>query len=237
MKPTSWMASLDHWRLGDFHLIVAGDGIRSDVQIVAAHVNALGVGLSRLSLLEIQLGQIAKSTLVIPTVPLRTEIIEQRVFITQSGAPLQMEVPTAADVISSMEGVVDPNQGTRRAENRAFWQRFIDGVHFDHPDQAAPRHGGDNWVKIALPEPNRLAYSIPLDGIETRGRPVHQVTRSGRRSSLRGTRRQSWKALRAESGLDLVDKSPRAEPLPDAIGVYRDRLEFASDDEQLAWLN
>ena len=42
--------------------------------------------------------------------------------------------------------------------------------------------------------------------------------------------------LRAESGLDLVDKSPRAEPLPDAIGVYRDRSEFASDDEQLAWL-
>ena len=79
--------------LGDFHLIVAGDGIRSDLQTVAAHLNALGAGLSRLSLLEIQLWADNQGrTLVVPTVPLRTEIIEQRVFISQSGAPLQMEL-------------------------------------------------------------------------------------------------------------------------------------------------
>ena len=97
--------------LGDFHLIVAGDGIRSDLQTVAAHLNALGAGLSRLSLLEIQLWADSQGrTLVVPTVPLRTEIIEQRVFITQSGAPLQMEVQTIAEATSSMESVVDPNQ-------------------------------------------------------------------------------------------------------------------------------
>ena len=52
-----------------------------------------------------------------------------------------------------MESVVDPNLTSRRAENCAFWQRFIDGAHFDHPDQPAPRHGGDNWVSTFLPGP------------------------------------------------------------------------------------
>jgi hypothetical protein len=31
-----------------------------------------------------------------------------------------------------------------RDQNKAFWNRLINEVRFDHPDQMPPRHGGNN---------------------------------------------------------------------------------------------
>ena len=49
----------------------------------------------------------------------------------------------------------NPNRAIVRAQARAFWQRFIDEVEFDDPQQPRPRHGGHNWVRIVLPSPAR----------------------------------------------------------------------------------
>ncbi|RWP27781.1 hypothetical protein [Mesorhizobium sp.] len=139
--------------LGDFHLIVAGDGIRSDLHAISDHLNASGLAAARFSLLEIQLWKDDQDrTLIVPSVPVRTEVIQQRVLMTETGRPLRIE-ETGDDVAEASEQVVDPEQAKQRASNRIFWRSFIDTVKFDHPDQPVPRHGGNNWVRVPLPEP------------------------------------------------------------------------------------
>ncbi|MER8849832.1 hypothetical protein [Mesorhizobium australicum] len=143
-------------KLGDFQLIIAGDGIRSDTHAIAEHLNSQGAGLAQLTLLEVQIWQAASGAIVVvPMVPLRTEVLQQRVLINGDGMPLQLEnqAVAATQADESMESVVDPDRVNRRGVNRSFWQRFIDQVQFEHADQLPPRHGGDNWVRIPLPEP------------------------------------------------------------------------------------
>ncbi|ESZ72422.1 hypothetical protein X727_07985 [Mesorhizobium sp. L103C119B0] len=78
-------------------------------------------------MLEIQLWQAASGAIVVmPIVPLRTEVLQQRVLVNGEGMPLQLDTQeigsTQAD--ESMESVVDPDRVNRRSINRAFWQRF-----------------------------------------------------------------------------------------------------------------
>jgi hypothetical protein len=139
-------------RVGDFILIVAGDGIRSDLQAIAAHLNAHSGLAAKLALVEFQLwSDDAGRTMVVPAVPLRTEVIQQRVVVASDGLPLKLEV--VSDEANETEAIVDPERASQREASRAFWQRFIDTVQFDHPDQPPPRHGGVGWVKIDMPEP------------------------------------------------------------------------------------
>ncbi|MES0022088.1 MULTISPECIES: hypothetical protein [unclassified Mesorhizobium] len=143
-------------KLGDFQLIIAGDGIRSDTHAIAEHLNSQGAGLAQLTLLEIQLWQAASGTIVVlPIVPLRTKVLQQRVLVDGGGVPLQLETQEigASEASETMESVVDPESGSRRSVNRAFWQRFKDHVQFDHSDQLPARHSGDNWVRIPLSKP------------------------------------------------------------------------------------
>jgi hypothetical protein len=129
---------------GDFHLFVAGDGIRSDLHSISEHLEFSGLAAARFSLVEMQLWKDADGAiLVVPTVPVRTEIIRHRVLVTESGD------------IARLEEVRDEERASTddpaRAANRIFWQSFIDTVKFDHPDQPKPRHGGNNWVGLSLP--------------------------------------------------------------------------------------
>ncbi|RWO61782.1 hypothetical protein [Mesorhizobium sp.] len=110
-------------KLGDFQLIIAGDGIRSDTHAIAEHLNSQGAGLAQLTLLEIQLWQAASGNLVVlPSVPLRTEVLQQRVFVDGGGMPLQLAAPEGANPLldEAMESVVDPERGSRRSVNRVF---------------------------------------------------------------------------------------------------------------------
>ena len=139
-------------RSGDFVLIIAGDGIRSDVHAVADHLNQNAVTKSRLALVEIQTWQNeAGELVVVPCVPLRTEVIQQRVLVSADETPLELSLE---DQRGEMEQVVDPEAAARRAVVRAYWQKFIDEVEFDHPEQSKPKHQGHNSVRIDLPPKN-----------------------------------------------------------------------------------
>jgi hypothetical protein len=134
---------------GEFDLIVAGDGIHPDLAVIGDHLMEHSALASRLALVEFQLWSDGERTLVVPSLPLRTEILEHRIVTGADGAPWALK-PTTEEAGTSNPG--DPAR-LQREENRRFWQSFIDEVRFDHPDQPRPRHGGNNWTRLALPEP------------------------------------------------------------------------------------
>ena len=139
-------------KTGDFVLIIAGDGIRADVHAIADHLNQTSGLNSRMALVEFQLWENDQDGLVIiPTIPLRTELVQHRVFLTDDGTPIAFGAPEASEDDTS--SIVDPDREASKTTEKNFWQAFIDDVQFDHPDQPKPRHGGHGWVRMQLPEP------------------------------------------------------------------------------------
>lgn len=135
-------------RTSDFHLIIAGDGIREDTGVISTYIADMGV---RLALIEVRLWRSNRgNTLITSSVPFRSEVIRQRVLVDLNDAPLPIEYMSDPTDFTR-EGPPRSQQGL--VANRAFWQQFIDEVRFDNADQAPPRHGGNNWVQIMLPAP------------------------------------------------------------------------------------
>lgn len=129
---------------GEIELIVAGDGIREDTAAISEHLRDSG---ARLTLLELQVWKDSSSRLLlVPHIPFRTEVQRQRVIVDEAGRPLSVEESQDDRTAPAGEG-----RNENRAENRAFWDRFIDDAKFDHPDQGKPRHGGQNNVRMSLP--------------------------------------------------------------------------------------
>lgn len=164
---------------GDFHLLIVGDGIRSDLHAIGAYINATLAAFSRLSLVELQVWKGAAGNLVVlPQLPLRTEIVKQRLVVDQAGAPVQLTLESAEDIGFESREVARPDQVGQRAANRVFWQAVIDSVQLDHPDQPPARHGGDNRIRFNLPAglwltayrwgkgPDEIGIFMPLAGSE-----------------------------------------------------------------------
>ena len=138
-------------RRGDFILIIAGDGIRADVHGISDYLNQSSGLAARMALVEFQLWEGNAGLVVMPHIPLKTEMIEQRIVTSGDGTPLQMERPNITE--EDAEDLIDQDRAASKLSERAFWQSFIDQVRFEHPDQPGPRHGGHAWVRIPMPEP------------------------------------------------------------------------------------
>lgn len=217
---------------GDFDLVIAGDGIRTDLEAIAGHLNSRTGHVGRLALVEIQLWEDASGrTLVVPSLPFRTQVLEHRVLMDQAGLPLRL-TPVADREEVALDAVVEPDRAVRQNQDRVFWQRFIDSARFDHPDQPPPRHGGRNWVKIDMPAPGRwiTAYRI-ADG--TTGLFLTLVGEVGE---------AVYRALEAEQAeldeeleMPVQFKIEAEAPFKGQILVER-RLDVGDDVAQFAWL-
>jgi hypothetical protein len=218
---------------GDFHLVIAGDGIRSDLQAIAAHLNGSAMGMARLSLVEIQLwSDPLGRVVVVPGLSLRTAVVEQRVVVNQDGIPLRLAESAPATPVTSApaDPVSDAEALARRAANRHFWQRVIDNLRFDHPDQPPPRHGSNNWVRLDLPSP---AVGITLYRTPNELGAFLRVQGEEGQAFLQALAEQA-DTLRAETGLDLVFEEGDA---PRMKVIHRFAADHApSNDEQFAWL-
>jgi hypothetical protein len=139
---------------GDFLCAIAGDGIRSDLQSLRRLLAAQGGVLSQLALVEIRTYRDAIGrTLLVPSVPLHTEVVQREVLVRPDGVPLERTTPLE-EVAPAQESTAQPKAtSASKLENRAFWDKFIEQVKFDHPDQTPPRHGGNNFVRLDLPGP------------------------------------------------------------------------------------
>lgn len=141
---------------GDIQLIIAGDGIRRGLDAVMRQLDERVGILANVSLLEVATWKGDDGTeLVMPRVAMRTEVLERRVMVDQSGSPLA-DVSEPDEVVlaeGQLRGVVSET----RAENRRFFDRVLselaEPISQVHPEQEAARHGGNNWIKIPFPEP------------------------------------------------------------------------------------
>ncbi|MEM5453064.1 hypothetical protein [Paraburkholderia guartelaensis] len=156
-------------RSGDFLLAIAGDGIRSDLHALRNLLANQGGILARLALLEIRLFRDASGrTLLVPNVPVQTELVMREVFVNgRREHPAEQVEHTfperGEDLTAGNEPrIAAPASSEARAKNREFWERFISLARFDHPDQTAPRHGGNNYVRLDLPGPvsGLVAYRV-----------------------------------------------------------------------------
>ena len=148
-------------RNGDFHLVIAGDGIREDMLTIAEHIGDKG---TQLALVEFQRWTNAEGhQLIIPHIPFKTEVVRQRLLFDQEQNVIQIQ-SSDHDAEATLSNGQTPEQASIREQNRNFWQAFIDNAEFDHPDQGRPRHGGNNWVKIPLPYPAKWITAYRAEG-------------------------------------------------------------------------
>lgn len=216
---------------GDFDLIVAGDGIRADIQAIAAHLNSYSGLTSRLALLEIQLWEDdAGRTIVIPFLPYRTEIVQHRVIVDAAGIPLALT--TEVEDVDQAAPVIDIERKTQAALNRSFWQRFINTVRFDHADQAAPRHGGKNWTKLPFPAP--IVWITAYRNKSEAG-VFFRLTGDACRALYVDLSGQADDLCR-ETGLPLVFDVKSSDPFSATVAAVKP-LGSSSEAEQLAWLS
>jgi hypothetical protein len=218
-------------RTGDFLLVIAGDGIREDAQAIAEH---LAGSRARLGLLEIRIWQDAAGRrVVVPQVPLKTEVLRLRVVTDAEGAPLPLAEDAEAGAAGGEAAPPDPARAARRAENRAFWQAFIDGMQFSHPDQPPPRHGGNNWVRIPLPPPARWLTVYRMSNVQQAG--LWLLPGEGA-AALFAALDSDLDAIRAETGLDALRTRETPEAPPTMLAVRAPPEAFASDAALSAWL-
>ncbi|WP_417524087.1 hypothetical protein [Marinovum sp.] len=214
----------ENLRTGDFDLIVAGDGIREDMSVIADHLSHHG---ARLALVEFQIWEDGAGTqLVVPSIPFRTEVHRQRILVTSDGIPLEVD-NRESDV--EVETVTDPGSADRRAQNRAFWQRFIDEVDFDHPEQPSPRHGGNNWIRIPLPgDVWMTAYrNDRMTGLFIPKKHVDAVA---------DLLREEGEAIRQEISLPGLRFHTLDDPAKPTIAVDEPLTALPSEDAQIEWL-
>ncbi len=213
---------------GDFQLIIAGDGIREDMKAISELLRDQGASLA---LVEFQLWQNSKGhTLLVPFVPFRTEVMRQRIVTDASGAPLELVDEDEALEVQE----IDPERAATLSANREFWQRFIDQVIFDHPDQSKPRHGGNNWVRVLLPSPARwfTAYRYQ-QASDVLGFSLLEEKGSGLLKSLANDQDD----IRAETGLDTLRFFAKHSREPGlAFAIDAPWSDFSDDEGRIAWL-
>ena len=218
-------------KAGDFLVIIAGDGIREDVLAIAEHLNMNSGMATSLALTEFQMfmGPTGE-TVIIPRVPVRTDVLTHRVYLGHGGEPITIEPEGEQE--ARTDAVIDPEGAKRRETDAAFWQAFCDRVKFDHPDQPPARRGGFGWAKLPMPEPvNRIAayrtakgtagFFFRLKGDE--GQIIHEELSAARSK------------LEAELGAKLNEQDHKSDPFEIMIDVaYPD--DPLQDEAFLAWL-
>lgn len=209
-------------RSGDFHLIIVGDGIREDASAIVEHVAGIG---ARLAIVEMQRWRdSAGNQLLLPQVPFRTEVVRQRILVDSAGVPLIADQEESIDEV--VPGVIDPEKQAVRESNREFWQEYIDSARFDHPDQPVPRHGGNNWVKVPMPDPARW-----LNVYRYKGRAAMSlVERDG--SGLLDWLARDGASLQSEFGPEPIILHHEGHPDRPMICVVQPQ----AGEDQMSWL-
>ena len=137
-------------KLAKFQLIIAGDGIRTDIINLINSPSISGV-MSDICLLELGLFKNSLGDIcLLPSIPTKTETVQKTVLVSTEGIPITIE----EDFEESELAVRTPNNNSAQKEiNSEFYSKLTQSVKFDHPDQEPLKKGGNNWARSPLPPP------------------------------------------------------------------------------------
>lgn len=212
-------------RQGRFLLLIAGDGIREDVQAIGELINrnaALGFAFG---MIEFALYSDSSNGLLIqPRVVAKTQLIERTIISLPEGVSIETPEPDEqlAVRVASDRAPIDT------ASMEAWWSEIV-GMHFDDPDQPEARYFYPNHVRAPLPWPGTWITGYRVSN----SRPRVGVFVSGQRSPLA----ELLNTLRSYKSM-LEQSLPKGTDLTFEYGPYRNHLlsDFASEAEQKVWL-
>lgn len=129
---------------GNFDLIIAGDGIRSDMYAVARYLENSATRIKRMLCLEVSVFDGGERSVVVSR-PLHqfktTEIVIREDLVALNRGDQETSSDRPEEIRSE-----------KYLEDRKFWDRFISSVKFASENQMPPRHGGKNHVRIPFHE-------------------------------------------------------------------------------------
>lgn len=134
-------------RSGRFQIIIAGDGIREDVQAITDLVNRNAASAFSFAMVEVALYGFDSALLIQPRVLVRTVTVERTVVLVREGS----EQAVIEDI---EEESATPGGSLDSAERRKWWAQLED-LTFDDPEQEPAR-----WVW-----PNNLSTPMPTRGL------------------------------------------------------------------------
>jgi hypothetical protein len=208
----------DALETGKFCLIVAGDGIQRDVQVVGEYLRRAAALAFSFGLVQVDIYEDGASKMLAPRVVAKTQHID-REYRPVISSPEMPAISNAHSTLESGSATAD-QRAVRRAADRDFWSEFINWVRIDHPDQERPRHGGQNWVRLSLPGQVGWLTLFRARGNPRLGAFIRFPLPDAREAyeSLEG----DSEAIANESGFDLVweDASQMAEGYA-TVGTYK----------------
>ncbi|MDM0010889.1 hypothetical protein QTH87_00425 [Variovorax sp. J22P168] len=216
-------------RQGRFMLLIAGDGIREDVEAIGALINRNAAAAFAFGMFEVAMYRLPdKSVVLQPRVLAKTKLIERTVVmveradgtaVTIQGADMADEEPTG-----------EPNAASKaHASSLGWWQGILDKG-LSHPDQPALRYYWPHNVRTPLPWPNTWVTAYRAS---EGGKPVVGVMLSGREEPL-------GEVLRAldEEMAQIVPNLPDGTRFDHrkSLRVVRQVDSFASEAECKNWV-
>jgi len=144
--------------VGDFLLLIAGDGIRTDAQTLVRLLEGTGL-VARLSMMEVRLWRDPEggAVFVAPSVPTRVDVERYRVVVDPDGRPLRRDEEAVEDV-DPPDGAAPRATGRGRdpeeiKAEKAFWTEMLESLRFDNPDQDMPTYRHPNNARASFPAP------------------------------------------------------------------------------------
>ncbi len=213
-------------RGGRFLLLLAGDGIREDVQVLGSLLNRNAASGFSFGMFEVALYATAdrQQILVQPRPLVRTQILERIVVVRQDG--------TLADGEDAEQGAASPQAIAAHGihKDSAAWWDSVLASKLDDPEQLAFQYRWPHHIRGALPWPGTWIMAFRSGGpkatmgVYVRGReiPLAELLRA-----LAPLVDEILRELPEGAEFDLDEKT---------FGVQRRWDEFTSDDERRKWL-
>lgn len=143
-------------RRGRFLLLVLGDGVREDVEAIAAYLQAHAGLHFTFGLVEFPIYRLpGGERLVAPRVLARTTSITRNVVLMPEGYTVQ----DPAEIAAETDAEVDPDQVARSSAQQAFWKEFLDGhLRLDDRTQDVPKPARQGYLSFMLPAPQGSSW-------------------------------------------------------------------------------
>lgn len=148
-------------KIGDFILIIAGDGIRDGAESLVAFIERYGNLRFSLALVEVAAYKLPDSAILLqPRILAKTEILQRTVFIGQSASQIAE---------AEAESQATPEDADRLAKNaklaawfEQFWTEYLAVLRLDDVQQPTPtKPGRSTNIYLQVPPGNAQAWISP----------------------------------------------------------------------------